>query len=126
MTGLFAAGAVLALIGLAVMSGFAATLVELAGVALVIAGIVAGAAGGSLIVLGKGLIMAGMTVTVTGLVTTFAMDLWVIRWPWANAPGGGVSADRGDPRGRVMAPVQACGRGGSTCAGQVSSAALGS
>ena len=88
MAGLFAVGAVLALMGLAIMSGLMTTLIDVTGIVLIIGGTVASVAGGAFMlfgsalsrVLGAGLMMVGIAVAIMGLIMKFVLDLWIIHW----------------------------------------------
>ncbi len=88
MAGLFTVGAVLALMGLAIMSGLMTTLIDVTGIVLIIGGTVASVAGGAFMlfgsalsrVLGAGLMMVGIAVAIMGLIMKFVLDLWIIHW----------------------------------------------
>jgi hypothetical protein len=88
VAGLFTVGAVLALMGLAIMSGLMTTLIDVTGIVLIIGGTVASVAGGAFMlfgsalsrVLGAGLMMVGIAVAIMGLIMKFVLDLWIIHW----------------------------------------------
>ena len=88
MAGLFAVGIVLALMGLAIMSGLMTMLIDVTGIVLIVGGTVAAVAGGAFMlfgsalskVLGSGMMVVGIAVAIMGLIMKFVLDLWIIHW----------------------------------------------